>query len=129
MGLSHPMAATVVPTVELVQDILGGKIDGALKREFSSHNQHVYTQHTKDAVEKFKEALRQENAAYSKTTFRQPKWFIQPYIAPLFFLGEIRVFIVNGVIFKAIVTTPNSEQSTELEIENPLLLTPLSKLR
>jgi hypothetical protein len=131
IGLSHPLAIRVTPTEDTIRDIVQGKIHGVLKREFSSHNLHVYSQHTKDAQQKFRDAVVQGLQHYSsgETKFQTPLWFIQPYIAPLVYLGEIRAFVVNGVLFKAFVTTPSQEVSHGLEVQEPIIFMPLSKLR
>jgi hypothetical protein len=68
----------VTPTEDTIRDIVQGKIHGVLKREFSSHNLQVYSQHTKDAEQKFKNAIAQELQVYSsgETKFQTPLWFI-----------------------------------------------------
>ena len=126
MGLLHPLAMRVIPNEDIIRDIVQGKIEGALKREFSSHDQHVFTRHTKDAGLKFMKAITEEHLAYRshKSDFRTPLWFIQPYTDQQIYLGEIHALIVNGVLFKAFITNPN-----ELHVQEPTIFTPLSKLR
>ncbi len=132
MGLPHPRAVRVdrAEAVDAIRDIVGGKIDAVIKREYSSHGQHVFSKDTKDAEKNFKAAIGEETQVYcSNLTFPTPMWFIQPYIAPLIFLGEIRAFIVNGVLFKTVVTTPKEGDFHKMDIQDPVVFTPLSKLR
>jgi hypothetical protein len=59
--------------------------------------------------------------------FNKPKWFIEPYVPALHYLGELRVFVVNGTIFKTVSTTP--EPNGRMDCTEPLMFTPLSNLR
>jgi len=129
LGHSHPRAVTIEPTVKNVEDIVHGRSSAVLKREFSSHNYHVISVHTDNATEKFKCRMKSEEETYSasKGIFPRPLWFIQPYIASLVYLGEIRVYLVNGALFKHIVTNPAA--AGPLEITEPIMFTPLNKLR
>lgn len=131
LGFSYPRALQVNPALGLIREITGGTTDGVLKREFSSQGRHVYSIHTTDAENKLAQALRTEAAAYSgETTFPKPIWYLQPYVAPLIFLGEARIFVVNGVVFDAVVTTPKQTKVLgEMDIQEAMLFTPLSQLR
>lgn len=111
-ALGHSLPSIVVcpnPTVNLVQNILDGKVDGVLKREYSSDTKHVFTRHTEDAVKKFQSAIERERECWrwdGRAVCENPKWFIQPYIPSLVYLGELRAFIVNGIIINILSTTP-----------------------
>jgi glutathione synthase/RimK-type ligase-like ATP-grasp enzyme len=130
MGHMYLHSPRVEPTAKLIQRITEGTLDAVLKREFSSHGQHVFSADTKNALSKFEGVQDMEEVAYGwgKKDFNRPMWFLQPFIAGLKYLGEIRVFVVNGTIFKSIVTTPG-EPGQPLEITEPTMFTPLSKLR
>jgi hypothetical protein len=131
MGHSHSQAALIkIPSTDLVKDIAEGRLAAVLKRDFSSHSNHVISQHTKDAIAQFENILREEEQAYASTDlpFPRPLWFLVPYNPALRYLGEIRVFLVNGIYFKQIVTTPPA-RGGPLEITEPKILTPLSLLR
>ena len=133
LGLSYPRALQVVtPNADLIREITDRTTEGVLKREFSSQGKHVYTPHTKDAEAKLAHALRTERAAYheGQTKFSKPAWFLQPYVAPLLFLGEVRVFIVNGTLFCSVMTTPKqADELGHMDIQEAMLFTPLSRLR
>ena len=134
MGESYPRAIKVSPGKQHVLGIVHRDIDGVLKREFSSQGHHVYTHHTKSAETQLMTALENERRAYHRSShgkeFPKPIWYIQPYIPALLFLGEVRVFIVNGTIFNTIVTSPrNASDLGHLEVQEAILFTPLSKLR
>jgi len=131
MGLLYPLAMRVRPTEDTIRDIMEGKIKGSLKREFSSHDRHVFSRHTKDVGPKFKQAIAEEHRAYLslKNDFQTPLWFIQPYIAGQKYLGKILALVVNGVLFKAFTAKPDSDDPHELRVQEPSFFTPLSKLR
>jgi hypothetical protein len=132
ISMGEPQVHTphVEPTTEMIQRITERKLDAVLKREFSSHGQHVFSADTKNAVTKFERAYDREEVAYGwkNLEFNRPMWFLQPFIPGLKYLGEVRVFVVNGTIFKSIVTTPG-EPGQPLDITEPTMFTPLSKLR
>lgn len=127
MGRHHIQLATVDPQ-DVIQKIVSGDIDAVLKREFSSHTRHVFSKDTRNAILKVQERFDQEELTYSQCpdVFLRPRWFIQPYLAPLVYLGEIRAFLVNGTLFRSVVSTPNEGSFDVQELCFP---TPLSILR
>ena len=130
LDLKHPQAVHVQPSIKVVQDIVERRSAAVLKRDFSSHGHHVFSVHTKDAVEKFQSRIEEEEAVSASRfgPFPHPCWFIQPYNPALVYLGEIRAFVVNGCIFKQIVTAL-SPTGGPLDITEPNIFTPLSMLR
>jgi len=129
LNFSHPMSTPVKPSRSTIQMIIQGKLAAALKREYSSHGEHIFTQHTPNALHKFDTCIKNEHDAYNSSTFFfRPLWYLTPYNASLIYLGEIRVFLVNGVLFHSVVTTPKQDDP-ELDIVEPHLFNPLSKLR
>ena len=133
LGLSLPTIAVCPnPTVELVQDIVDGKIDGVLKREYSSDSNHVFSKHLKNAVKKFKDVISREKECWcwnGEKICENPKWFIQPYLPSLVYLGELRAFVVNGIIVNILVTILTDGDMTNLSISQAILLRPLCKIR
>jgi len=130
LGYSYPRVMRVTPSRILIKELQDGTSAAVLKREFSSQGRHVFTPHTRDAEAHLTDQFRKEREAYADTTFPNPAWFIQPYVAPLLYLGEIRVFIVNGTLFSTVVTSPKKiHKIDELEIQEAVLFTPLSMLR
>jgi hypothetical protein len=133
LGQSLPSIAVCPnPTVELIKNIQCGKIDGVLKREYSSDSGHVFSKHTKDAVKKFESTLKRERECWrweGESVCENPKWFIQPYIPSLVYLGELRVFVVNGIIINIFATTPMKEDTTNLMVSPAIVLRPLWKIR
>src|SRR5260221_11886908 len=130
MGNMYLHSPVVEPTAELINKITKRNLDAVLKREFSSHGQHVFSADTEDALTKFQRVSDREEVTYewASEEFNRPIWFLQPFVAGLKYLGEIRVFLVNGTIFKSIITTPG-QPGRPLDITEPTMLTPLSKLR
>jgi len=130
LGYSYPRIKRVMPDRACIWEIRNGMADAVLKREYSSEGKHVYTPHTRDAESKLAHALRMERDAYHQSMFPSPTWFIQPYVAALLYLGEARVFIVNGTVFNSVCTTPRDHlHLDDLEIQISVLFTPLSQLR
>jgi hypothetical protein len=130
MGCLHLQVAVVEPTTDLVTKISNGSTPLVLKREWSARGHHVFSRHTADAVRKFERARSVEQQAYGSPGhhFPVPRWFVQPYNASLIKLGEYRVFLVNGIIYQTFVTTPKNGDITVLDVEDPVILTPLSML-
>lgn len=131
MQLLHPQAVVVEPSVSTVESIATGKSACVLKRDFSSHGKHVFTKHTPNAVNQFVSRLAREKEVYDECKlFPRPLWFIQPYNPSIINLGEIRVYLVNGILFNSIVTSPRQNpRQNVLNIVEPVLFTPLSQLR
>ena len=133
LGQSQPIIAVCEnPTASLVQDILDGKIDGVLKREYSSDSTHVYTKHTQNAVKKFKKALEDERKFWhwdNQKICENPKWFIQPYIPSFLYLGELRAFVANGIIVNVVVSTPENPSSASMAVSQVVLIRPLCNIR
>jgi hypothetical protein len=129
MDLPHLQVAIVVPSSEVIDKMRSDSLPGVLKREFSSHGKSVYSQ--LDDLDRLKAQLDDEEAAYQAADdiFPRPRWFFQPYMPSLALLGEIRVFVVNGIIFNSVVTTPKIDQPGSLHIQEPVFHTPLSRLR
>lgn len=131
LGLSCPRAVRVTPSPAIIDEITNGTTAGVLKREFSSEGKHVYTPHTEGGKDRLAAALRDERAAYnSRTNFPKPVWYIQPYIAPLLYLGEIRAFVINGVFYAAVMTSPrHARELGHMDVQEAVLFTPLAHLR
>jgi len=126
MGHDHIQLATVDP-LDVIEKIVSGNLNAVLKREFSSHEHHVFSRHTHNPIQRLQRCIENEKQTYgSCSTFPQPKWFIQPYLPPLVYLGEIRAFLVNGILFRSLVTTPKFPSFYVQELSFP---TPLSLLR
>jgi hypothetical protein len=129
-SLSHPQVAEVEPSVEIVRQITSGNLSAVLKREFSSHGHHICKPNTSNALGKLKRLLEEEENVYSQTdVFPRPRWFLCPYNPCLIHLGEIRAFVINGVLFMSVITIPRSKSSNTMDVVEPILFTPLSKLR
>lgn len=131
LGNIHPQVATVEPSIEKFRGVLTPGSAGVLKREFSSHGQLVFSCHSPQVFPKLERQLARDLEVYESAAevFPRPVWFVQPYIPTVAYLGEIRVFVVNGVLFRSVITTPKPGERGELDIQEPTLLTPLSKIR
>ncbi|KAF9473080.1 hypothetical protein BDN70DRAFT_900049 [Pholiota conissans] len=135
----YPICAIVEPTLEIVNDILTGACQGVLKREWSSTSTHViYKGKHGDLAQEFTETLharrtleRQLAKKRSHPLLRNPpKWYIQPFISSLTDVGEIRVFIVNGMILENIITRPvDDESGCHVIWENPSQISTLDVIK
>jgi hypothetical protein len=135
LGLSHPLIAPVesgeLETV--VKSIASGEREGVLKREFSGWSRHIITPHTKlhDAT-KMIEAYHAEVAAYwddPDSLFPCPVWYLQPYLAHLLYLGEVRAFFINGSYYYSVATTPKECDPTNTINTSAKYKRPLSSFK
>lgn len=133
MGLSHLQILPVKEPKQVVKAIADKKISAVLKRDYSSQGRHVISVRTPDPFKRLESLLDEETNAYSadlQRHFPRPVWFIQPFNPALTYFGEIRVYLVNGILFGKIVTTPRTgDDPNNLDLVVPMLLTPLSRLR
>lgn len=114
LDLSTPLYVTAEEEVhdatflKLIED---GNFNGVLKRDYSMKGQHVIHSMTSDPVGKLKEALRVEKDTWKLVMefFGRPKWFIQPFVAHLLYVGEVRCFFVCGRLVYKVSTTPGEE--------------------
>lgn len=136
-GYPHPVSATCEPTVALLEDILSGEVSGVLKRDWSNATTHVFTKHSavdhrskRASIKALERAIRAEFETYKAITsyFRRPVWFIQPYLPAMILLGEIRLFIVNGIIINTIITTPIEANINSVDAEQPISVTPIEMI-
>jgi hypothetical protein len=126
MGKSHMQLAIADPS-EVCKQMANGDFSGVLKRDYSSHSRHIFSANTTDCVEKVQLFMDREVRAYEATSvFPRPVWFVQPFSHPLVHLGEIRAFVVNGILFRSVVTTP---KPPSFEVQELVFPTPLAKLR
>ena len=93
--------------------------------------QHVIfpkTPNTSSIVEKARE---EENTwKQVEGMFGRPQWFLQPVVAQLLYVGEVRCFIVGGWIFYKVTTTPGDGQlDTPCQITNHEPIRPLGSHR
>ena len=110
---------------ESFQDKLGrGLVKGVLKRDYSMRGEHVITSHTPNLVKKLKMTVGEQGETWAslKEFFGQPRWFIQPFLAQLMQIGEVRVFIVGGRIAYKMSTTPKvGDYGGWIADDNPLI--------
>jgi hypothetical protein len=113
MGISTPlyvMARDKIHDVEFLKMFAEGKFSGVLKRDYSMKCEHVLTPGDTDLLAKMKKAVEEEEETWKKVEqfFGRPKWFIQPFVAQLKHVGEVRAFIVEGRVLYHITTTPEA---------------------
>lgn len=135
-GYSHPISASCEPTADLVADLADGKVSGVLKRDWSSASKHVFmeqgTRTCAEAKAALEQALSAQEDAYNQTMhayFSKPRWFIQPYLPAMTLLGEIRTFIVNGMIITNLITIPDTNIARLFSVEQPLSIASIASLQ
>lgn len=109
-----------------------GVLKAVLKREYSACAQHVVTPCTKNASNRTRKQVEDEEKAWGAPghDFSRPQWFLQPYIPPLKQLGELRTFVINGHLMSIVYTVPSAKRDDELmEVDYVQHIRPLHKLR
>jgi hypothetical protein len=72
-----------------------------------------------NAVEKFRALREREEEIFGgaqPTRFPRPQWFLQPYLPGLIYLGELRAFFVNGILYNSFSTTPLDKNPTKMQV-------------
>lgn len=125
MGISTPLFATAQENIRdpnFLSEFSQGKIQGVLKREYSMKCEHVLLPTTPNLALKMKESLEVEEITWNrvKGLFGTPKWFVQPLVAHLRRVGEVRCFIVSGRLLSKITTTPGKDDSWDISDYEPI---------
>lgn len=113
---------------EVVDAIANKEREGVLKRSQSASNSHVITPLTKNPRKLLKDLRKDEKEFWADGLgiFPKPSWFFQPYMPLLIHLGELRTFIVNGIIFYTTHTAPIKTMAGAMEIVGVQTMRPLS---
>ena len=129
MGISTPLHVIAdIRDKAFVKEFSEGRVNGVLKRDYSMKCEHVILHTDPDSASKIKNSLRKEENTWNpvKAMFGLPRWFIQPTVAQLLHVGEVRCFIVSGRLLSKITTTPGSAKlDTLLEVTDGEPLRPL----
>lgn len=121
--LGEPFPSVVVekePTEQLVDEISSGIQKCVLKREFSGFSRHVFYPGKSDAVESFRALRKKEEEIFGgaqSTIFPRPRWFLQPFLPGLLYLGEYRAFFINGTLLSIVATTPIENNPAILQVQ------------
>jgi hypothetical protein len=111
MEISTPIFATVQENVldpNFIREFSQGNIQGVLKWDYSMKCAHVLLPTTTNLALKMKESLEVEENTWNrgvKGLFGTPKWFVQPLVAHLCYVGEVRCFIVSSHLLSKMTTT------------------------
>ena len=91
-----------------VKDFAEGRVQGVLKRDYSMKSQHVIFPTTPNTASTIQNALNEEKKTWNtvEELFGRPQWFLQPTVAHLLHVGEVRCFIVGGRLVYKVTTTP-----------------------
>jgi hypothetical protein len=126
MNVSVPMYAladNLLHSKSFQDKLRRGLVHGVLKRDYSMRGQHVFSSHTPDLVDKLNMAVKESGSwASVRDFFGQPHWFIQPFLAQLMEIGEVRVVIVGGRIAYKMCTTPKvGDHGAWIANDNPVI--------
>jgi len=104
-----------------------GKIQGVLKRDYSMKCEHVILPSTPNLALKIKDSLKEEDKTWKQVEsfFGMPKWFVQPIVAHLLHVGEVRCFIVGGRLVYKVTTTPSEGPDSQWQVTNHEPIRPL----
>lgn len=130
MGISTPFYVTAGENItdpSFLKAFSQGKIQGVLKRDYSMKCQHVILPTSPKPSLTIKKSLMQEENTWKRVQglFGMPKWFIQPIVAHLLHVGEVRCFIVSGRLVYKVTTTPGEGLDHPWEITDHDLIRPL----
>ena len=115
LGYKQPMISVVKkPTYEDVKAIISGERDTVLKRENSDSCHHVIRKGKKVNRRDFEQVLA-DGLVWEASPFGIPKWLEQPYIPDLMHLGEVRTFIVNGLITYMVLSVFGKDGNWQVE--------------
>ncbi|KDR67504.1 hypothetical protein GALMADRAFT_216369 [Galerina marginata CBS 339.88] len=129
LNLSVPMSVLMTEDVSLsfLKRLEKKEVQAVLKRDWSLRPDKMITPFTADPRAKLLQSNEEESKTWDtvQAWFLKPRWIIQPFIAPLFHVGEVQAFIINGFLFLKITTMPNSTTSDEIDITDMNEIRPL----
>ena len=127
MGIPTPllvMAGDIENDEGFLRNLGEGKFKGVLKRDYSMKGEHVITPSTEDPVRQLKKLMKEQEHTWKlvEEIFGTPHWFIQPFVAHLVHVGEVRAFVVEGRMLFKVTTTPRESGiwATDAEPIRPL---------
>jgi hypothetical protein len=127
MGIPTPlfvMAGDIEKDEDFLNSLEMGRFKGVLKRDYSMKAEHVITPSTEKPVEMLKNSMNKQERTWKvvEKMFGTPHWFIQPFVAQLVHVGEVRTFVVEGRILFKVTTTPGEDGlwTTDVEPIRPL---------
>jgi len=133
LGHDHPI---IVPLRDdelekVAGDIADGVIEGVLKRSHSGWSNHIITKHAENPRQSIRDALKVQAKYWGQPNhqFVQPRWLLQPYIPHLIRLGELRTFVVDGIFYYAVYTTPEEGSLKDMQMTVGSFVRPLGEFR
>jgi hypothetical protein len=126
MGISTPFCATIDNDIRdpaFIKEFSGGSIKAVIKRDYSMKCEHVLLPSTPNAASKVKECIRIEKETWEQVRglFGMPVWFVQPIVAHLLHVGEVRCFIGSGRLVYKVITTPGQDFCWEVTNNDPII--------
>jgi hypothetical protein len=135
MGLSTPMylvADEGVLSKDFLKEVKEGLFNGVLKRDYSMMSDKVIIVNAGDvlpleSLENFQSALETQRKNWRSVEgfFPSPGWLIQPFLAHLRYIGEVRLMIVGGRIVYKVTTTPSPGKPGCWEVIDEPLIRPI----
>lgn len=112
LGFSVPFSAACRDgdVLNYAKRIQEGKIKAVLKREYSDRSLQVIGPFTKQQVLAAKTALRMASHWDAVAdVWGRPQWMLQPLVVHLLHIGEVRSFVIGGILTCNIITTPRRD--------------------
>jgi hypothetical protein len=130
MKISTPLYVTVGEKIHdstFIKEFAQGKVQGVLKRDYSMKAQHVILPTAPKLSLKIQKALREEENTWKRVQdmFGRPKWFLQPIVAHLLHIGEVRCFTVGGRLIFKVITTPGRGHDDPIDVTDEEPIRPL----
>lgn len=99
-----------------------GNFQGVLKRDYSMKGDHVITPRMEDPVGVIKRLMKEQERTWKvvEGIFGTPHWFIQPFVAHLVHVGEVRAFVVEGRLLFKVTTTPREDGTVWVTDTEPI---------
>ena len=131
MGVPTPLNVIVGEKINdptFLQKFSDGRVQAVLKRDYSMKGQHVFFTKDPNTTSSVKKALREEEKTWNQVEgmFGKLQWFLQPIVAHLLHVGEVRCFIAGGRLVYKVTTTPQDGRiDSPMQVTNYDLIRPL----
>ncbi|KAF8873546.1 hypothetical protein CPB84DRAFT_1798310 [Gymnopilus junonius] len=115
LGLSMPLSVVCEDdddVLKYAEKIEKGLIHGVLKRDYSDCSSIVIGTFKRDrAVKDAKKAIKEAKQNWKELIHLTGPlcWILQPLVSTLLHIGEVRTFIVGGILIANVCTTPRSD--------------------
>jgi len=123
----YPLSLTLTTLEELVNQAENQGV--VIKRDYSDSNEWTFLPQRKKRARLLETKFNETSESYRGIqNLPFPSWLAQPYMPALVEKGEIRAYVVGGVLMYAVHTYPTGDKRNPLSIELVDNFTPLELL-